>query len=196
MRKPSEYISAAAAGVRSRLMPDCSASLRHGGSVATVTRVGSRIRGPDALTEEGVPEDARVLALASDFPCLARGCLVSLDGASRIVTSARTDPAGASLHVGLSAPLDDVTATYRRPGTAIRQPLRVLATEGEVLDTIGDDIAPTACRAWFVALSKEHWLEVTDPQIGDELAVDGGVLRVAAVSKRDGYWLLTCRARR
>ena len=196
MRKPSEYLPAAIKGLRGRLMPDCSETLRQGERSAMVTRVGTASRGEDALTDSDVIEGVRVLALAADFPDISKGRLVSLADKWRIVTSARTDPAGATLSLGLSAPLDDMLAAYRRPGTQIRQPLHVLAVESDVLEAWADNLAPTASRAWFVAFAATDWLETTDPRIGDELTLDGSTMRVAAVSKHDGYWLLTCRSRR
>lgn len=177
-------------------MPDCSETLRHAGRSAEVTRVGSLSRGEDAMAGADVNEDVRVLALASDFPELEKGRLVSLSGKWRIVTSARTDPAAATLSVGMSAELEKCRAAYRRPGTRMRQPLKVLAVESDVLDAWGDSFAPTSCRAWFVAFPAEDWFEVSGPQVGDELTLDDKTLRVASASKRDGYWILTCRARR
>lgn len=196
MRKPSEYLPAALKGLRSRLMPDCSEILRHGEYVAKVTRTGSPSRGEDALIDSDIFENVRVLASAADFPELKKGSLVSLADKWRIVTSSRTDPACASLSVGLSTPLDDVLVIYRRPGTALRQSIVALAVEKEVLDIWGDNVAPTAARGWLVAFSQHDWLENTEPRIGDELVIDERTMRCAAVTKHDGYWLLTCRARR
>ena len=119
MHKPSEYLPRAVAGLRSRLMPDCSMVLCHAGRCATVTRVGSPSRGEDALTETEIGEDVRVLALSADYPTLTKGSLVELGGRWRIVTSARTDPAGATLSLGMSAELEKCRVAYRRPGTKI-----------------------------------------------------------------------------
>ena len=49
-----------------------------------------------------------------------------------------------------------------------------------------------------VAVAEDGWLEPTDPQIGDvlELSPQDVTLRVSAVSRRDGFWILSCRARR
>lgn len=196
MRKPSEYLPAAVKGIRSRLMPDCSATLCHAGYSATVTRVGSPSRGEDALTDSDVAEGVRLLALASDFPELTKGSLVSLSGKRHIVTGARTDPAMATLSVGLSAALDDTRIAYSRPGTQIRMPLDALAVEGASIDPSADAFAPTDCRSWLVAVSADQWTEPTEPQTGDALTLDGANLRVASVAKRDGFWILTARARR
>lgn len=196
MRKPSEYLPAAVKGLRSRLMPDCSMLLCHAGRSAVVTRVGSLSRGEDALTDSDLSEGVRVVALAIDFPELSKGSLVSLSGKRRIVTSARTDTAAASMVVGMSAAMDDVRVAYSRPGTKIRFPLDALAVESDVIEPVSDAFAPTTSRAWFVAVSADQWTEPTGPQVGDALTLDGANLRVASVAKRDGFWILTARARR
>ena len=196
MRKPSEYLPAALKGLRSRLMPDCSATLCHCGRSATVTRVGTTSIGEDALSDTDVAEGVRVLASACDFPEVAKGRLVSLDGGLRVVTGARTDPAGATLSLALSACLSATKAAYRRPGTRITQPLDVLAVEGEVAEPSGDALAPTTLRTWTVAVSEDGWMEPTGPQIGDELTLDAATVRVSAVARRDGFFVLSCRARR
>ncbi len=196
MRKPSEYLPRAVAGLRSRLMPDCSMVLCHAGRCATVTRVGSRSRGEDALSETDIGEDVRALAVAADFPELSKGSLVTLSGKSRIVTSARTDPAGATLSLGMSAELEKCRVAYRRPGTKIAQTLEVLSVESDVLEPNGDALAPTTSRRWFVAVPVEGWFEPTEPQVGDAIEMDGANLRVAAVAKRDGFFTLTARTRR
>ena len=198
MRKPSEYLPAALNGLRSRLMPDCSVTLCHAGRSSTVTRVGTTSIGEDAISGTEVPEGVRVLAWAADFPGLGRGRLVSLDGEWRVVTGARTDPAGATLSLSLSASLAATKAAYRRPGTKIAQTVDALAVEGEVADPVSDAIAPAAFRLWTVAVAEDGWLEPTDPQIGDvlELSPQDVTLRVSAVSRRDGFWILSCRARR
>ena len=196
MRKPSEYLPAAVAGLRSRLMPDCSETLCHAGRSAVVTRVGSLSRGEDAMSGADVNEEVHVIALAIDFPELAKGRLVSLSGKWRIVTSARTDPVAATLSVGMSAELEKCRASYRRPGTKIAQPVDVLAVEGEVIEPNGEAFAPTPCRVWHVAVPEEGWYEPTEPQVGDRLDLDGANLRVASVAKRDGFFILEARAGR
>lgn len=179
-------------------MPDCSVTLCYAGMSSTVTRVGTTPVGEDALSGTEVPEGVRVLAGAADFPGLGRGRLVSLDGELRVVTGAKTDPAGSVLSLSLSASLAATKAAYRRPGTKIAQTVDALAVEGEVADPVSDAIAPAAFRLWTVAVAEDGWLEPTDPQIGDvlELSPQDVTLRVSAVSRRDGFWTLSCRARR
>ena len=198
MRKPSEYLPAALKGLRNRLIPDCSVTLCHAGRSSTVTRVGTTSIGEDAISGTEVPEGVRVLAWAADFPGLGRGRLVSLDGEWCVVTGARTDPAGATLSLSLSASLAATKAAYRRPGTKIAQTMDALAVEGEDVEPASDALAPTMLRSWTVAVSEEGWLEPAEPQIGDmlELSPQDVVLRVSAVSRRDGFFILSCRARR
>ena len=188
-------IEAALSSLASSL-PDAAQSMRHGEAVGTVLASSSRELTGDTVAADAPQEMRRYIGIRSAFPDLCKGSTVEIGGAWHLVTSCRTDPVGASLSFGVSAPLDEVAAIYRRPGTSIRQTLHVLAVESEVLDVWSDRLAPTSCRAWFVALSAEHWLETTEPHVGDEATIDGRVLRVAAVAKHDGCWLLTCRARR
>ena len=188
-------IEAAVASLAASL-PDASMRMRHGDAEGVVLASSSRQLSEDTVTADAPQEMRRVIGRRCDFPELVGGCAVELAGAWHIVTSARTDPVGASVSVGLSAPLDEIAVTYRRPGTQIRQPLRVLAVESAVLDPNGDGFAPTTCRAWFVAFPSAHWLEATDPQVGDEVVLDGRRLVVASVTKNGGYWLAGCRSRR
>ena len=188
-------IEAAVASLAASL-PDAAFGMRHGEAVGTVLASSSRELSGDTVAADAPQEMRRYIGKRCDFPQLCKGSTVEIGGKWHLVTSCRTDPVGASLSFGVSAPLDEVAAIYRRPGTSIRQTLRVLAVESAVLDVWSDSIAPTACRAWFVALSAEHWLETTEPHVGDEITIDGATLRVAAVAKHDGCWLLTCRARR
>ena len=188
-------IEAAVASLAASL-PDAAFGMRHGEAVGTVLASSSRELSGDTVAADAPQEMRRYIGTRSAFPDLCKGSTVEIGGKWHLVTSCRTDPVGASLSFGVSAPLDEVAAIYRRPGTQVRQPLRVLAVESEVLDVWSDSLAPTACRAWFVALSAEHWLETTEPQVGDEITIDGTTMRVAAVAKHDGCWVLTCRARR
>lgn len=111
MRKPSEYLPAALAGLRSRLLPDCSETLVHGGNCALVTRIDSPKRGEDAASDVGPLEECRVLASASDFPGLRKGSTVTYKETPRFVVSAKTEPAQATLLIGLTPPLEPVVWT-------------------------------------------------------------------------------------
>lgn len=180
-------------------MPDCSELLCHDGWSAVVTRVGTISRGEDSLNESEVAEDVRVLAVAADFPKLSKGRLVSLSGRWRIVTSARTDPAAATLSVGMSAELEKCRAAYRRPGTKIAQPVDVLAVEGQTVSYAdADAAAPSIVQTWLVCVADDRWQETTPPQTGDEIALADRretFLRVASVTRHDGYWILRARPR-
>lgn len=207
MRKPSEYLPAALKGLRSRLMPDCSVTLCHAGMSSTVTRVGTTSIGEDAISGAEVPEGVRVLAGAADFPGLGKGRLVSLDGEWRVVTGARTDPAGATLSLSLSASLAATKAAYRRPGTKIAQTVDALAVESSSPDSSASEVAAALYGTWYVAIAEEGWLEPTAPQVGDTLELSPSAderrvrrvrrasLRVASVVRHDGFHFLTCRER-
>ena len=78
MRKPSEYIAAAARNIRDRLMDDCRMRLTHGDESAMVTCAASVTRGEDEVTDFGASEQVRVLSLASDFPTITKGSVATL----------------------------------------------------------------------------------------------------------------------
>lgn len=196
MRTPSEYITAAVRRVQSRLMPDCKAAMVHGAYSGAATRVTTTLKGEDSVSAEGPTEAARLLALSADFPCVAKGSTVWVDNIPHIVTSTRLDPTGAMAYIGISNALDSYCAIMRRVGTRITQSMNILAVESDFIDPNGDATAPTLCRGWFIGISFDDWGENTEPQIGDEFELDAARMRVATVKKSDGYWLLTCRARR
>lgn len=178
-------------------LPDAALHMMHGDWERGVVVAASSVD----MTQEPVTADApaemrRVIGSRASFPTLAKGSTVQLGQGWHLVTSAKLDPVGASVTIGLSAALDETTAEYRRGGTQVRQPIQLLAVESDVLDAWSENIAPTTCRAWFCCISTQHWLEPTEPQIGDELQFDGHRVRVAAVAKHDGYYILTCRERR
>lgn len=178
-------------------LPDASVRMRCGESEGVVLSASSRELSGETVSADAPQEMRRVIGRRCDFPFVAKGSCVTLgDGGFHIVTSCRTDSVGASVTVGLSASLESVRAAYRRPGTQIRQTMDVLAVEGDLIEPNGDSFAPVASRQWFVALAERVWLDPTEPQVGDELTLDAAVMRVSGVAKRDGFWILTCRARR
>ena len=210
MRKPSEYLPAALKGLRGRLMPDCSETLRHGERSATVTRVGSISRGEDALTGSDVNEGVRVLASASDFPTLERGEAVELGGSLRVVTSLRSDPVGASLSVGLSAAFGECPAAFSgRRASASSSSARTIAFTLDALaledaaapSAPGDPLGPSGGRTWTVCVRAADWPETEPPQTGDEIRIvapgDGRELRLraASVSRGGGWWTIRARPR-
>lgn len=111
MRKPSEYLPAALAGLRGRLMPDCSEVLVYCGRAANVTRVGTPKRGENTASDFEPIEAVRVLASFSDFPGMAKWATVTYRDAPRIVTSAKVDPSRSVLTIGMTEPLEPVVWT-------------------------------------------------------------------------------------
>ena len=205
MRKPSEYVAAAKAKLRGSILPDCSEVLRHGERTAKVTRIGSPYVGNDPLTGDDVAEAVRVLAFVADFPALCKGEAVELGQTFRVVTSCRMDIAGAGYTVGLSAAFEKCPATYsgtRREAGHVRQikhPLDVLLLETGTADNYADALAPTYAKAYTVAVRRVDWPEVTEPEPSDllEVAPDGHpfALKVSAVTRHDGWYILKCRTR-
>lgn len=178
-------------------LSDAAQQMQHDGEFGIVLSTSSRELSDDSVSADAPSEVCRVVGSRADFPTVTRGVTVRLEGATRIVTSARTDPIGASVSIGLSDVMDEIVATYRRQGTQMRAPVRLLAVESETpMDAWADAVAPTTCSTWFCCLSREDWTEDGEPQIGDELAWDAERVRVATVAKHGGYWILTCRARR
>lgn len=198
MRKPSEYIAAAIRNVRANLMPDSSATMVHGACTAKVTRVGSPSKGEDEVSGDSPAESVRVLALHSDFPEVERDEVVTLDGETHLVTSARTDPASASLKVGLSAPLKKHTAVWtgsRRNGRTIRATVELLAINNGKMTDYADGYAPIEVYSWTLVVPKAAWGEVDPPQVGDAAENDGMRLKVANVTDKGGYWMIAARSR-
>ena len=184
MRKPSEYLPAAMAGLRGRLMPDCSEVLVYCGRAATVTRVGSPSRGEDALVGSSIAEEMRVLASASDFPTLSKGNVVLLGDASRLVSSVRSDPAGVTLVVGLS-PKTTPVAFYgeRKDERKIALTIECLAVEDNPL-TMMDAPAQIRCRSFRVVMPRTSWPYTSAPEIGEWMKIqwNGGWLWARANS--------------
>lgn len=181
-------------------LPDASMLMRHGEAEGTVLSSSSRDLSGDTVSTDAPEEWRRVIGRRRDFPELCKGCAVVLGGKWHLVTSCRTDPVGASLSVGLSAELDEIVAAYRRPGTGIRQPLKVLAVQNAALPPeFTEAAAPIVAQSWSVCVPEVHWLENTPPQTGDEITlpveVGGAVLRVASATHHDGFWMLVARPR-
>jgi hypothetical protein len=206
MRKPSEYIAAAKAHLRDSLIPDCSEVMRHGERTAKVTRIGSPSIGGEPLMGDEPAESCRVLAMASDFPALARGEAVELGQTFRVVISCTSDIAGAGFKVGLSAAFERCPAVYsgtRRESGRVRSlhfPISALALETGSVGEYADAPAPALESSYTVALRRADWPEASGPEVSDSLRVrpDGRAefnLNVAAVSRLDGWYVLKCRTR-
>lgn len=206
MRKPSEYVAAAKAHLRDSLIPDCSEVMRHGERTAKVTRIGSPSVGGEPLMGDEPAENCRVLAMASDFPTLARGEAVELGQTFRVVTSCTADIAGAGYTVGLSDAFEKCPAAYsgtRRESGRVRSlhfPISALVLEVGAGGAYADGIAPAIESSYTVALRRADWPEVSEPEASDTLQLDGrnfqtATLAVASVARHDGWYILKCRSR-
>ena len=148
MRKPGEYVPAAMAKLRGGSLSDCSEVLRHGGSTATVTRIGKAKRGGDEVTVAGVPENCRVLAYVIDFPALRADESVKLGETVRIVTSCTTGPVNSLLTVGLSEPL--TRATIKCAGAVPAKSAMVLVSDSNpYAENVG---GASRAESWYVWL--------------------------------------------
>lgn len=197
MRKPSEYIAAAVRNVRDRLMDDCRERMTHGDRTAMVTRASNLRRGEDEVSDFGATEAVRVLALASDFPGIDKGAGVTLGDTFRVVTSVRTDCAGASKYVGLSYPFEKFAASVsgKRGSNVMHTPVMILAVSNGKQTEYVDGYAPVDVYSWTVAIPAKEWLWDGDPQIGDEIRFANTRLKVAKVTALDGLFILNARSR-
>lgn len=194
-----------ALGTIAAAVPEAVRTMRHGeGECGAVVQSTSR-EFADPVSESGPAEAARFVASGADFPTLDEGAAVELDGSLRVVTSLRSDPVGATLSVGLSAAFDRCPAAYRgvrRDGgtvRTIRHPLDVLLLESGTADIFSDAPAPTYATAYVAAVRRGDWPEVSEPEPSDaiEVAPDGRplVLKVSAVTRHGGWYVLKCRTR-
>ena len=200
MRTPSEYVAEAIRGLRAGPLAGNAARMSHGGRDASVSRVGSVQFGEDAISADAPAEAVRVLALAADFPLLAKGEPVELDGSLHVVTSARRDASGASLTVGLSAAFGRFCAAYARRGSGPAFPVPVLALEDAALPSAyADAAAPAAGQSWTVCVPAAEWPEPHPPQTGDGIRLDTpsgeARLKVASSVRHGSWWMLRARPR-
>ena len=179
-------------------LPDAAIVMRHGDAAGVVLSSSSLDMARNTVSADAPEEKRRAIGKRADFPLLDQGALVFLGDTreAHIVTSVRLDPVAASVSFGLSAPLDEMEASYRRPGAGIHHSMSVLAVESDVVSPVEAGFAATALRTWFVAFASAEWPHVSEPQIGDELTIGERTLRAFAVMKHDGCWILQCRARR
>ena len=191
-------------------LPDAALEMRLGGASGTVLSVSSIELSGDSVSGEMPQERRRVIAARSDFPDIAEGSLVELDGVPHITTTIRTDPVAASVTIGLSKPLTECAATCsatRRVDGAPRTlkfPLDILAVENAALPNLyGDAPAPNIAQSWTLCAAVESWPEDTPPQTGDEIAFTLSSygenadlrLRVSQAVRNHGWWILTARPR-
>ena len=194
-----------ALGSISAAVPEAVRTMRHGeGERGEVVQSSSRDFA-EPVSDTAPAEAARFIANAADFPTLAEGVAVELDGSLRAVVSLKTDPVGATFVVGLSAEFEKCPATYkgtRRENGIVRtvkHPLDVLLLENGTADNISDALAPTYATAYTVAIRRDDWPEVTAPDPSDtlEVAPNGHplTLKVSTVTRHDGWFILKCRTR-
>lgn len=210
MRSPAEYVAAALRGLRAGPLARNAARMSHGGNSGTVTRVGSTMRGEDALTSDAPAEAASVLAIADDYPGVRKGEPVDLDGSLHIVTSTRRDASGATLTVGLSAPLDRVDAAafsgVRREGGVARRFAHAVSLfairDAEPPPTLSDAAALSSDQSWSVCIAAAAWPEISDPQTGDAIEFRDPSrewqtvrLKVASAVRHGPWWMLRARPR-
>ena len=195
-------IQAAIASLSASL-PDASLRMRHGEAEGDVLSASSRDLSGETVTADGPQETRRVVGRSCDFPSVAKGSAVELAGEVRVVTSARTDPVGASLTLGLSAPLDDMRVSYTRRGSR-SFPVPVLALEdASVPSAYADAAAHLEGQTWTVCIVASEWPDASAPAVGDEIrlcderrgmAADVR-LRVASVVADGERWTLRARPR-
>lgn len=203
MRTPRQYIASALAKL-ARTLP--AVEMRCGDDVGKVVQTTS-LEDVESVAEDSPNEAARYLAPASSFPSLKKGSFVEIGNTYRLITSLRTDLVGASKYFGASKPFDDVVSTYtgkRREGGKVRQlkaPVQILAL---LTSTAAEysDVAMSSEETWSVCIAESSWLEISDPQIGDSLefihpqkVYDLVTLKVSAVTKHNGWWMLKARPR-
>jgi hypothetical protein len=203
MRTPRQYIASALAKL-SRTLP--AVEMRCGGDVGDVVQTSS-LEDVESVAEDSPNEAARYLAPASSFPTLAKGSFVEIGNTYRLVTSLKTDLVGASKNFGASKPFDDLVSTYsgkRREDGKVRQiknPIQILALLTSTADEYSD-VAISAEETWSVCIAESSWLELTEPQIGDTLEFihpnkeyETVTLKVSAVTKHNGWWIIKARTR-
>lgn len=198
MRKPGEYVAAALRGLRAGALSGVSSELSVGGATAQVSRVGSTLRGEDAVSNDEIAEAVSVIALAADFPAVRKGDRAELDGRPRIVTSARFDAAGATVTVGLSAALyEDVVTVYggRPGGRKMADTVPAWIVSDEDADPVSDESLASEVRMLTVAFPDGEWAHYGERlRPGDELGFGGATFRVVSARRdKDIGWTVKAR---
>ena len=194
-----------ALGAIATAAPEAVRTMRHGEDESGAVVQSSSRDFADPVSDAAPAEAARYVANAADFPTLEQGAAVELGGSLRVVVSMKTDPVGATFTVGLSAEFEKCPAAYagtRRESGAvrnIRHPLDLLILENGTADNFADALAPTYATAYTVAIRREDWPEVSDPEPSDTIEVAPGghpiTLKVSTVTRHDGWYILKCRTR-
>ena len=194
-----------ALGAIATAAPEAVRTMRHGEDESGAVVQSSSRDFAEPVSDAAPAEAARYVANAADFPTLEQGAAVELGGSLRVVVSMKTDPVGATFTVGLSAEFEKCPAAYagtRRESGAvrnIRHPLDLLILENGTADNFADALAPTYATAYTVAIRREDWPEVSDPEPSDTIEVAPGghpiTLKVSTVTRHDGWYILKCRTR-
>ena len=194
-----------ALGAIATAAPEAVRTMRHGEDESGAVVQSSSRDFAEPVSDAAPAEAARYIANAADFPTLEQGAAVELGGSLRVVVSMKTDPVGATFTVGLSAEFEKCPAAYagtRRESGAvrnIRHPLDLLILENGTADNFADALAPTYATAYTVAIRREDWPEVSDPEPSDTIEVAPGghpiTLKVSTVTRHDGWYILKCRTR-
>ena len=194
-----------ALGAIATAAPEAVRTMRHGEDESGAVVQSSSRDFAEPVSDAAPAEAARYVANAADFPTLEQGAAVELGGSLRVVVSMKTDPIGATFTVGLSAEFEKCPAAYagtRRESGAvrnIRHPLDLLILENGTADNFADALAPTYATAYTVAIRREDWPEVSDPEPSDTIEVAPGghpiTLKVSTVTRHDGWYILKCRTR-
>lgn len=186
-------------------VPEAVRTMRHGETEQGAVVQSSSRDFAEAVSDAAPAEAARYVANAADFPTLEQGAAVELGESLRVVVSMKADPVGATFTVGLSAEFEKCPAAYkgtrRENGKArtIQHPLDILLLENGTADNYTDALAPTYATAYIAAIRRADWPEVTEPEPSDvlEVAPDGHpfALKVSAVTRHDGWYIMKCRTR-
>lgn len=185
-------------------MPDAVQTMRHGEEVGVVVQSSSHDF-TNAVDYDAPAEAKRFVARTNDFPTLARGAAVTIGYSLCVVVSAKIDPVGASVTIGVSEPFEIVAGIYsgtRREDGAVRSfrhPLDILFTENGGADNYADALAPTYAESYTIAIRREDWPEESAPEVSDNInfAPNGAAVtvKVSTVAQHEGWYVLKCRTK-
>ncbi len=194
-----------ALGAVAAAAPDAVRTMCHGETERGAVVQSSSRDFAEPVSDAAPATAARFVANAADFPTLDRGAAVELDGSLRVVVSMKQDAVGATFTVGLSAEFEkcpsSYTGTRRESGRVrtIRHPLDVLLLESGTADAYSGAFAPSYAAVYTVAVRRGDWPEISDPETSDALEVAPGghplTLKVSAVTRHGGWFILKCRTK-
>lgn len=184
-------------------LPELAQTANCGEDSGKVVACSSRDLSGETLTADEPLEMRRFVGTRSDFPSLDKGSAIEIGASLHIVTSAKTDALGASLTFGVSAPLENIAASYSgiRKDGKIKTTIDVLAIEvASEPNYYGDSIAPNTEHSWLICIAEKAWTALESPQISDSIVFihprkdwETVRLRVASAIRHDGYFILKAR---